>query len=115
MLAQGRAVHRVAQRELGEGAKVTVEVADIEAAFLVGQTHADPLGAPFEQQPDGVGQLDLAALARWRLGQRVEDRRAEHIAGRHGQVARRLVDRRLLDQIVQLEDRAHGTAWPAMP
>ena len=46
---------------------------------------------------DRVGQLDLAALARRRPRERVEDRGREHVAADHREARRRVLGRRLLD------------------
>src|SRR5206468_4327839 len=90
-------VLRVGEGELDEGAEVTLEIADVEPALARRQAQAPDLAPLADQQPDGVGQLNLAALARRGPREGVEDGRAEDVARRHRQVARRLGDGRLLD------------------
>ena len=53
---------------------------------------------------DGVGQLDLAAAAGRGLAQDLEDGRREQVAADDREVARRLLERRLLDQVADPHD-----------
>ena len=85
-----RAVLRVTQCEFREGAKVAVEVADVEPPLARAQRHPQPPVSATQQQPDRVCKLDLAPFARRSLFQALEDRRGEHVAGRDRQVARGL-------------------------
>ena len=102
--AQPRAELRVGQGELDEGLEVALEVADVVALLAGAEPHADdPLALP-EQEPDGVGQLQLAATVERRLPDRGEDARREDVARGDGEVARGLGGRRLLDQVGDLED-----------
>jgi hypothetical protein len=54
--------------------------------------------ALLDQGGQGVGELDLPAPARRGPPQHLEDLRGQHVAADDRQAARRLVDRRLLDQ-----------------
>src|SRR5262245_27892283 len=60
--AQRGPVLRVGQRELDERAEVRVDVADVETALRAPQTDPVDHTATLDEQPDGVGELDLAAL-----------------------------------------------------
>ena len=57
-----------------------------------------------QQLAQAVGQLDLAGAIALGRGQRREDVRRQHVAADDRQVRRRLVARRLLDQIAHLVD-----------
>ena len=82
---------------------IALEVADVEAAFLVRQADADPLATLTQHATNGVGQLDLAPLARLGLGQSVEDRGREDIPRGHGEIAGRLGHAGLFNHVLQLE------------
>src|SRR5215212_3328726 len=81
------------QRQLHRGPQVVHLLADVVAALGEDVPVPRLLGQP---QGDGVGQLDLAALARLRPRQRLEDAGHEHVAAHHRHVGGRLLGRRLL-------------------
>src|SRR4029077_7107726 len=77
-----------------------------EAALALGQAHAVDAPALLDRDADGVRELDLAALARARALQRVEDGRREHVAAGDGQLTGRVLRARLLHDVRHLEDVA---------
>ena len=89
-LAQRRTVLLALQRERDVGLEPREHVAGVVA--LVGLDH-DGVDLLLGQQRDQrVGELDLAALARGRLGQDLHDRRREQVAAEDREVGRRLAD-----------------------
>src|SRR6185295_16040330 len=84
----------IRERELDERLEVRLEVADVVAALAGPQPDAVGLAAAADDGANGVGQLNLSALAPPGLGQRVEDRRRQHVAGGNREIARRFARRR---------------------
>lgn len=63
-----------------EGVEVTTEVADVVAAFIFGQLHANDFAATSEEQTNGIGKLYLTTGAGLRLCDGVEDFRREDVS-----------------------------------
>src|SRR6266404_8447914 len=72
--AQPGPVPGIRQGKQTEGLKITLEGADIKAPLLGSQPHAQHLAALVDQGPHGVGELDLASLARGCVGQQLKNR-----------------------------------------
>src|SRR5262249_49517705 len=72
------------------------------------KAHAKDTAAGLDHPTDGVGQLDLSALARWGFVEVVEEGRSEHITGRDREAARSLRDGGLLDEVSQLKNSPFG-------
>src|SRR6266550_4342025 len=80
--------------ELDRRLQVVEGIPDVEAPAL------EAVGVDrllLRQQVDRIRELDLASAARRGPSQRVEDLRREHVSADHGEVGRRLLRRRLLD------------------
>src|SRR5512135_3008315 len=97
MFAQCGAVLVIGQRKFDKGAKVRVKIADVKAPLAVIQPDAVDLAAIAEYEPDGVCQLDFAALAGARVLYGFENTGGKNIPRRNRQVAWRLVRARLVD------------------
>jgi hypothetical protein len=76
------------------GPQVVELVAHVEAALL---EHEAVHGLLLDEQGDGVGELDLLVGARLHPLEAVEDLGGEDVPAHHGQVGRRLLGSRLLD------------------
>src|SRR5262245_66117776 len=72
-LSQSRPVARVGQGEFEERLEVTLEIADVEAAFARREPDAQHLAAFCDKRADGIGKLDLAALAGARHREQIKD------------------------------------------
>src|SRR5439155_13375251 len=84
-------------------------VAGIEAAA----GEADGVGRPpLAQAPEGVGELDLAAMVWRRLPENGEDVRRQDVPPDDGEVGRRRLGCRLLDQVLH-EIHVVGDLGPA--
>src|SRR5206468_727169 len=100
--AQARAELRVIETELDVRLQEAELLPDVVAA---GREDPTEDGFGLEEQRDRVGELVLAADARLDALERVEDGRCEDVPPDHGQVRRRLVRLRLLDDGAHAAER----------
>src|SRR5262245_35584532 len=92
---------RVAQGELDRGGEEAEGVAGVVAGDLADH----PVERrPRRLRPEGVGELDLPASPRRQAGDLVEDVGRQDVTADDDEVARRIVDRGLLDHVTDGDD-----------
>ena len=95
----------IREGKIYEGSEVAFRIPDIVSMLVFLEMNTAYFPSHFDQNPDGVSQLDFAFVSRGRLFDRVEYFGCEDVSPRNGQSAWSILSRRLLDDIVDLEIR----------
>src|SRR5262245_32391349 len=85
VFSQRDAMLRIIECEFEKRLEVAFKVANVEPMFTSRKPDADPLMSALQQQPDRVGELNLAPFPGFRFRKSLENNRAKHVARRDRQ------------------------------